>query len=408
MPDESNNSYQSKQGSPVTEIRSFPLDGNPHVPSPALDMMRTEGPACPIKFVDGHEGLLVTDYDFAKILLSSSKFSQLPQRFLLPMKESNQNQIDKDAQDAINTGNLLSLDGQSHSRMRRLVTNRLSIKSTNSYKDFIKDVVSDQLRVLLSQKKPADLSEHFSNPISIRNHCQLLGVPITHVHRFAILFDLPVFSEVPLQDKIDFLREVIEIKRQSPGNDLISDLLALETTTAEVVGMTFQVAAAGRDSVAYVISTAVRALLSHKDQLLLLQNNMDLLPHAVEELLRYDTMFVTLFPRTATEELEINGVKIHKGQTVAVSPVAANRDPKRFDNPNTLDFGNKSVGHLAFGHGPHACLGQQFARLQILESLLQLIRDIPTLSLVSNEFKNPYPLASMLPTYEIPEVMVTW
>jgi cytochrome P450 len=127
---------------------------------------------------------------------------------------------------------------------------------------------------------------------------------------------------------------------------------------------------------------------------------------AIEELMRYCAMFVTLFPRTALEDLEIAGQKIKAGQSVSVSPVAINRDPRIWDEPNTLKLDREVKAHLSFGHGIHGCLGQQLARLVIQESLTQLLRAINSIELVSAEQLEPMEFAHPVATYKVGRVIL--
>ena len=106
------------------------------------------------------------------------------------------------------------------------------------------------------------------------------------------------------------------------------------------------------------------ALLEHPEQLAELRADPDLMPDAVEELMRYLSI-ADIFFRYATEDIELGGETIAEGSTVVVSLLAANRDPQRFDNPDTLDIHRKARGHLSFGHGVHQCLGQQLARIEM-------------------------------------------
>jgi cytochrome P450 len=119
-------------------------------------------------------------------------------------------------------------------------------------------------------------------------------------------------------------------------------------------------------------------------------------------------MFLTLFPRTATEDVEIGGVKISKGQSVSVSPVSANHDERQFANPEKFDVTRDAFGHLGFGHGIHGCIGQQVARVEIREAILQLIQKVPTLQLVNSQQLEPIAFAHPVATYSAGEVLVTW
>jgi cytochrome P450 len=211
-----------------------------------------------------------------------------------------------------------------------------------------------------------------------------------------------------MQEKFDFIREVLEVKRVHRGEDVISDLLASELSSSEIEGIILILMTSGRDSVAYMITTTTVALLVHPEQLAILRHDASRIAGAVEEFMRFGTMFLTLFPRTATEDVLLDGVLIRAGQTVSVSPVAANRDERRFERPEVFDVGRDAFGHLGFGHGPHGCVGQQLARLEIREAITQLLAGIPSLSLVGAEQLAPMPFAHDVATYEAGSATISW
>ena len=161
---------------------------------------------------------------------------------------------------------------------------------------------------------------------------------------------------------------------------MLSDLVSSEFSEGEIDGLTFALFSSGRDSVAYMIATATVALLSHPEQLEALRSDPSLMPGAIEEFMRYGAMFLTLFPRTATEDVELGDTHIAAGESVSVSPVAANRDGRRFENPEEFDITRDAFGHLGFGHGIHGCVGQQLARLEIRQAIGQLLAGLPGLA----------------------------
>ncbi|MBH0007790.1 cytochrome P450 [Salinibacterium sp. SWN1162] len=383
---------------------ALPLDGNPHVPTPALAEFRENGPATPIRFADDHEGLLVTQFGMAQAVLEDPRFTQNPRRFLLGPPEGEVHDVDQRAKDALAVADILSLDGDQHRRIRRSVTARFSVKAARGRREAVRGFVTETLDAFLAGPNPGNVTTDLATPISVRSHCLVLGVPDSHVQLFGDTFAKPTTT----QRKFDVIRELLELVRLSPGDNVFSDLIASDLTAAEVEGLAWVLSVSGRDSVAYMISMSVLTLLKHPEQWELLKREPELLPGAIEELVRYNTMFLTVFSRTALEDMEIQGVTIPKGQSVTVSPVGANRDPERFDDPSTFDITRDSAGHLGFSHGPHGCVGQQFARVQITEALTQLLTRVPDLTLIDAEFESPYPLASYLPTYEAPPVNVTW
>ena len=203
-------------------------------------------------------------------------------------------------------------------------------------------------------------------------------------------------------------RQIYQYRVENPSDDVISHLIQSELSQAEVEGLIYVFFTSGRDSVAYMISTSLVALLKNPEQLALLRENLPVSKEAVEELMRYCSMFITLFPRTALEDIELADHKINAGQSVSISPVAANRDPLIWDEPNTLKVDREIKAHLSFGHGIHGCLGQQLARLVIRESLTQLFQSINSIELVSADQLEPMEFAHPVATYKVGKVMINF
>ena len=384
---------------------NLPSDGTPLKPSPTLDHWRESSEITPLSFPDGHDGWIALQQQVSQEILMDTRFSQQPHRFPgLAPQQSPEDFIDERDRLAITSADLLALDGDQHRKCRKTVTSKFSFKAVNSYTEAVTELVSRQLTHLLEQPQPVDLTEHFSEPISIANHAFVLGIPDSMVKEFERTF----VGSVSRQERIKYLREVYKYKFENPGDDVISHLIQSELTQAEVEGLIYVFFTSGRDSVAYMISTSMVALLQNPDQLEFIRTNLPVTKEAVEELMRYCAMFVTLFPRTALENLEIAGQKIEAGQSVSVSPVAVNRDPHIWDEPNTLKLDREVKAHLSFGHGIHGCLGQQLARLVIQESLTQLLKAINSVELVSAEQLQPMEFAHPVATYKVGKVFLNF
>jgi hypothetical protein len=384
---------------------NLPSDGTPLNPSPTLDHWRESSEIAPLSYPDGHEGWIALQQQISQEILMDTRFSQQPHRFPgLAPQQTPEDFIDERDELAITTADLLALDGDQHRKCRKTVTSKFSFKAVNSYSDAVSALVSRQLSHLLEQPQPVDLTEHFSEPISIANHAFVLGIPNSMVSEFERTF----VGSVSRQERINFLRDVYQYKVENPGDDVISHLIQSELTQAEVEGLIYVFFTSGRDSVAYMISTSMVALLQNPDQLDLMRATLPVSKEAVEELMRYCAMFVTLFPRTALEDLEIAGQKIEAGQSVSVSPVAVNRDPRIWDEPNVLKIDREVKAHLSFGHGIHGCLGQQLARLVIQESLTQLLGAIHSIELVSAEQLEPMEFAHPVATYKVGKVIINF
>lgn len=383
----------------------LPSDGTPLEPSSTLQRWREDSELIPLTFPDGHEGWIALRQEIAQAILMDTRFSQQPHRFpgyspqLLPEEF-----VDNLDELAITSADLLALDGEQHRKCRRNVTSKFSFKAVNFYSAAISEIVSIQLQHLLSQPQPVDLTKHFSEPISIANHALVLGIPNSMIEEFERTF----VKGASRNERITFLRAVYQYRVENPGDDLISHLIQSDLSLAEVQGLIYVFFTSGRDSVAYMISTSMVALLQNPKQLEYLRNHLPVSQEAVEELMRFCAMFVTLFPRTALENVEINGKNIAAGQSVSISPVAINRDPRIWNNPDSLNLSREVKAHLSFGHGIHGCLGQQLARNVIRESLTQLLNSIQNIELVSADQLTPMEFAHPVATYQVGKVLICW
>lgn len=139
--------------------------------------------------------------------------------------------------------------------------------------------------------------------------------------------------------------------------------------------------AAGHETTVNLLASGVLALLSHPDQLARLQADPALIGRCIEELLRFTSPVQATFPMIADVDVELGDVLIPAGEVVAPIPLAANRDPARIADPDSLDIGREHNQHLAFGHGPHHCVGAPLARLEARISLPALFARFPELTL---------------------------
>jgi cytochrome P450 len=179
---------------------------------------------------------------------------------------------------------------------------------------------------------------------------------------------------------------LVAAKRADPGQDLVSSLIAARDgegrlSEAELVSTAFLVLFAGYQTTSDFLGNAVVALLTNPDQLELLRKDPELIPEAVEELLRFDGSVPVSSFRFATEDLEIGGVHVPQGSIVTIVLSAANHDPALVDRPDRLDLSRRGVPHLAFGHGIHYCLGTALARMEATTALRRVIVRLPDLRL---------------------------
>jgi cytochrome P450 len=231
---------------------------------------------------------------------------------------------------------------------------------------------------------------------------EMLGVPTRDRARFKVWSDdLALFiggSTRPLPVVLTraargafhlqrYFRALIRARRRAaPQDDLLGALLAVEEqgdalTEEELLANAILLLAAGHETTTNLIGNGTYALLRHPDQLQLLRRVPELIGSAISELLRYDSP-VQWTGRVALEELEIDGVRVPAGQTLALGLGAANRDPAQFPDPDRLDLRRTDNAHLAFSQGIHYCLGAALARLEGEIALRTLLARYPELRLV--------------------------
>ena len=192
-------------------------------------------------------------------------------------------------------------------------------------------------------------------------------------------------SREGLADMYFYAGELAQYRRQHPGDDVVSILLATgdeqgAITTEEFETMFFLFAVAGNETLRNGIPGGMLALLEHPRQMEKLIERQELLPSAIEEMLRYSPPVIH-FRRTATEDIDLGGAKIRKGDKVVVYHAAANRDPRVFEDPDKFDIERNPNDHVTFGAGPHFCLGAHLARIQMTAIFNQALTRLPNLSL---------------------------
>ncbi|WP_410587439.1 cytochrome P450 [Amycolatopsis sp. lyj-23] len=387
-------------------------DAGPFDPPSALTRLRDARPVSPLVFPDGHEGWLVTGYDEVRQLMADTRFSSrldldvihVPYETGMPAATEPSPQL---------PGMFIAMDPPDHSRLRRKLTGAFTVKRMKQLEEHIADVVERQLDHLARLAPPVDLVNEFALPVPSLVICELLGVPYADRESFQANSAQFMVREQTIEEKMGayialntFLTELVTKKRAEPGEDILSDLARHDDLTIEeLTGAAFLLLLAGHETTANMLSLGTFALLAHPGQAAELRADAELLPGAVEELLRYLSV-ADIFFRYATEDLELGGETIAKGSTVVVSLLAANHDPRRFENPDTLDIRRNARGLLSFGHGVHQCLGQQLARIEMRAGFEGLLRRFPALALAvpAEEVK----LRTDMNIYGVHELPVTW
>ncbi|WP_408641857.1 cytochrome P450 [Saccharopolyspora oryzae] len=388
-------------------------DAGPFDPPREISRLREHRPVSPMIFPDGHEGWLVTGYDAVRRLMADTRFSSRQDIGVLHVPYEIPGMPTSTEPSPQLPGVFIAMDPPDHTRLRRKLTGAFTVKRMKVLEEHITDIAERQLDELARRTPPVDLVEAFALPVPSLVICELLGVPYADRADFQANSAKFMVKDQPIDEKMAaygalnaYLAELVTSKRAAPGEDILSDLARQDDLTVdELTGIAFLLLLAGHETTANMLSLGAFALLEHPEQLAELRADPDLMPGAVEELMRYLSV-ADIFYRYATEDIELGGETIREGATVVVSLLAANRDPHRFDDPDTLDVHRKARGHLSFGHGIHQCLGQQLARIEMRAGFDALLRRFPTLELAipAEEVK----LRTDMNIYGVHELPVTW
>ncbi len=275
---------------------------------------------------------------------------------------------------------LLDSDGDMHDRLRLLVMREFTSRFVERHRHMIRQFVDRLLDQLLEQQDfdfIDDLAAHV--PGHIIGH--VLGVPDEDCPQLRIwsedivqFFDMDrtqerkQLAERATTEFSDYIKGMVAIRRAAPKDDLLSTLIAAQDagkmSETELISTSLLILMAGHGSTIDVLGTGLMACLRFPDQLQRLRDDPALIPSAVQEMFRYESP-LPYFHRYATEEVEVAGKSYPKGTKFGLLYGAANRDPAQFPHPDTFDVGRAPNRHVAFGQGPHLCLGNQLSRLDM-------------------------------------------
>jgi cytochrome P450 len=356
--------------------------------------MREHDPVLLQAGLDGETPIwFVTRYDDAvAVLLDDERFVRDPAFALSDEELSAMDAATPDAARFIGN-HMLNKDGADHRRLRRLVTKAFTPRMVEQLRPRIEEI-ADALIDAVEARGAMDIVEDFAFPLPITVIAELLGVPAADRDRFRTWSNAgvtPAFSPQEIERFTEhakafvaYLQELFEERRAHPGSDLISALVQAEDggdtlNEQELCSMVALLIIAGHETTVSLIGNAVLALLRHPDELARFDENVG---GAIEELLRYDGPVERTLARWVTTDVTLGGQTLQRGDIVIVVLGSADRDPARFEDPDTLDFAREpEAKHIAFGRGSHYCLGAPLARLEAEVALRTLFRRLPGLSL---------------------------
>ncbi|MEV3987488.1 cytochrome P450 [Streptomyces sp. NPDC049837] len=288
-------------------------------------------------------------------------------------------------------GGIGRTDPPDHTRLRRLVAQAFSRKRAAELRADAEETARRLVATMVAQGPPADLTEAVTGPMPERLLAGLFAVPAADFGRLQSWREV-ILSSDHSQEEGDavkaeiaaYFRGLADVRARRPGDDLFSELTTRQSagdlSRPELISLSVMVVLNTLDQIRNQTATMVYALLTHPEQLALLRADPTLLPRAVEELLRFVPQRNGVgLPRIATEDVAVGDVLIRAGEAVYVSYLAANRDPRVFTEPDRLDVTRDEAPHLAYGNGPHYCLGASLARMEFEVILATLLQELPGL-----------------------------
>jgi cytochrome P450 len=356
--------------------------------------VRQIGPAHPVTLVDGHDAWLIIGHDEARLALGDHRLS----KDMHAAMASDSALVAEGLPGRAFARHMLACDPPDHTRLRRLVSAAFTPRTVEALRPRIEIAVHGLLGDLAAHgpTDPVDVVASFAFPLPFTVICGLLGVPGSGRRALGEgLKSMLVPTSTPEEyavakaasdEVVAMLEALVETKRRTPGEDLVTALIAgrdgeERLSQQELMSTIFQLIVAGHDTTTSLIGNAVVALVQHPDQLAKLVDDPRRIDDVVDECMRFDAPVPHSTFRYAIEPVDIGGITIPSGAQVIICLAGANRDPRRYSNPEKFDIDRDEGRHLAFGHGPHHCLGAPLARMEGRLAIWSLFARFPQMRL---------------------------
>jgi cytochrome P450 len=371
-------------------VRSYPFSPLEGLRlDPTYAQLRADEPLSRVHLPYGEEAWLAVRYDDVKMVLSDPRFSRAAAN---GRDEPRMMPHQSDA-------GTLNMDPPEHSRLRGFVARAFTTRRIEDFRPRTAEIASELVAAMRQQGSPVDLVTAFAAPLPVRVICEMLGVPFEDQDKFGIWSEAVVASTSLSPEQIgeylgammEYMYALVAQRRAEPADDLISAMVKARDekgrlTEHELVDLAAGLLAAGHETTVTQIPNFVYVLLSNPKARDELVAHPELVPNAVEELMRYVPLVAgTVFARYATVDIMVGDTLVRAGDPVVASLPSANRDERVFTNPEELDFHRPAYPHLGFGHGIHFCFGAQLARMELQVAVATLVKAFPDLRLAVPE-----------------------
>jgi pentalenolactone synthase len=354
--------------------------------APTMRALQERAPISRVRTATGDEAWLVTHYEQARALFGDPRLGRSHPKPAEAARISASPLIGG-AADNYDT------EDADHNRMRARLVPCFSARRMKALAPRVAELLDGLLVDLAGRTPPVDLHQALSFPLPVLVICELLGVPYAdraQFHTWSTGMADATDTEHANNSRLamfGYLRELVVRKRTEPGDDIITELIGMENgamSDDEVAGLATIVLFAGHETTVTRIDMGVLRLLTNPDQRAALLADPDLVPAAVEEILRLGVGGTGQagLPRYARTDIEIGGVTIRTGDAVLLASGVANQDPAAFADPDRFDIGRpQPISHLTFGHGARYCIGASLARIELTTVFGALFQRFPGMEL---------------------------
>ncbi|GHJ35181.1 cytochrome P450 [Streptomyces sp. TS71-3] len=369
---------------------AFPMRrGCPFAPPEEYARLRREQPLARVTMPTGRGAWLATRYEDVRALLADPRVSAEARHAEFPAFSEAERQV------AAQLRPFLRTDAPDHTRYRKMLQPEFTLRKARALRPAVQAIADELIDDMLALPGPVCFITHYANAFSTSVICALLGIPGENVEFFRDVTRISG-SRTSTEDEVraalgglfELLSKIIELRREQPADDLISQLVTEQLVPGHmthqellsVLGITIN---GGRVSTTAMIALSTLHLLQRPELAEELRAQPALLPQAIEEFLRVTSVSDALPARVATADIELPSGTLPSGHGAIGLLAAANHDPEVFPEPEHIDIHRTPNRHLAFGHGPHQCIGQNVARLELEVALETLLRRVPTLRLAT-------------------------